>query len=127
MSPGILMYRGFRTERKAKLKALHAVFQIVGLLFAIIALVAVVDSHNLHTDAEGKPAPIPNFYSLHSWMGLAVFILFCCQVSRPLLVDGMELSAMESVTYTYCIYLNGLSINLFRTLPPIIVGLMLLA
>uniref|UniRef100_A0A2P2HZH0 Cytochrome b561-like n=1 Tax=Hirondellea gigas TaxID=1518452 RepID=A0A2P2HZH0_9CRUS len=76
---GLLIYRGFRTERKPKLKVLHALLQVAALVFAIIALVAVLDSHNLHTDAEGNPAPIPNFYSIHSWLGLTVIILFCCQ------------------------------------------------
>lgn len=76
---GMLMYRGFRTERKHKLKLLHAGVQVGSFVLTIVGLVAVFDSHNLKKDAEGNPAPIPNMYSMHSWMGMAVCILFCLQ------------------------------------------------
>lgn len=66
-----MVYRGFRTSRKKNLKWAHAATHFVVLLLVIIGLVAVFDSHNL-----AKPNPIPNLYSLHSWIGLTAVILF---------------------------------------------------
>jgi cytochrome b-561 len=60
--------------RKRRLKLIHGGIMIFTLLLTIIALVAVFDSHNL------KSPPIPNMYTLHSWVGLTSVILFCCQV-----------------------------------------------
>ena len=82
--PGILMYRMFRNERKRKLKLLHAGIMISAFLCAVIALKAVFDSHNLnpckHPSQEGDTCPLPNLYSLHSWLGLLTVILFLFQV-----------------------------------------------
>lgn len=69
----ILMYRMLRTTTKLYVKILHGVIQVAVLVFATIALKAVFDSHN-------KPIkPIPNMYSLHSWIGLTAVILFGLQ------------------------------------------------
>ena len=82
---GILMYRMFRNERKRKLKLLHAGIMIAVFFLTVIALKAVFDSHNLKPCAkpseEGDFCPIPNLYSLHSWMGLITVILFLFQVN----------------------------------------------
>ncbi|CAI5445003.1 unnamed protein product [Caenorhabditis angaria] len=75
----ILVYRVFRNERKKFSKTLHVVLHSVILVFMFTALKAVFDYHNLHKDADGKPAPIVNLVSLHSWIGMAVVISFCMQ------------------------------------------------
>lgn len=69
----ILVYRGFRMARKKNLKYSHAAIHLTVLVAVIIALVAVFDSHNY------AATPIPNLYSLHSWVGLTAVILFACQ------------------------------------------------
>jgi cytochrome b-561 len=51
---------------------------ISAFLLTVIGLKAVFDSHNLKT-TDGKPTPIANLYSLHSWMGIITVILFAMQ------------------------------------------------
>jgi len=69
----ITLYRGFRYARKKTLKLSHAsVFGVIMLLI-ILALIAVFNSHNMASP------PIPNLYSLHSWVGLSAIIVFGCQ------------------------------------------------
>ena len=62
-----------RNVTKIYVKILHALVQVAAFIFSTVALKAVFDSHN-------KPQkPIPNLYSLHSWVGLITVILFCMQ------------------------------------------------
>lgn len=75
----ILVYRGFRYARKRPLKYTHAGLHAAAFFFTVIALVAVFDSHNLNKNEKGIDAPIPNMYSLHSWVGLSAVILFSLQ------------------------------------------------
>lgn len=70
----IIIYRVFAKYPKGIVKAMHGVIQAIALLFTVVGLKAVLDSHNL-------PAkPIPNFYSMHSWLGLLTIGLFILQL-----------------------------------------------
>lgn len=70
----ILIYRSLRNLRKKQLKLIHAGIHFSVLILIIIAQIAVFDSHNF-----AKPNPIPNLYSLHSWVGLTAIIIFVLQ------------------------------------------------
>ncbi|KAG8432430.1 hypothetical protein GDO86_016905 [Hymenochirus boettgeri] len=70
----IIVYRLPWTWNCSKLlmKCIHAGLHLTALIFAIVALVAVFDFHNAKN--------IPNLYSLHSWIGLTVVILYGLQL-----------------------------------------------
>ncbi|XP_054265492.1 plasma membrane ascorbate-dependent reductase CYBRD1-like isoform X2 [Macrosteles quadrilineatus] len=69
----ILVYRALRTIRKKTLKLIHAAIHFVVLVLVLIAFIAVLDSHNLAVPA------IPNFYSLHSWLGIVTVLIYVLQ------------------------------------------------
>jgi len=75
----ILVYRVFRHERKRFSKLLHLTLHSMSFIFFVVALRAVWESHDLHRDQEGKLAPLPNLYSLHSWIGFSTILAWCTQ------------------------------------------------
>ncbi|KFP08954.1 Cytochrome b561, partial [Egretta garzetta] len=68
----LLVYRVFRHEAKRSTKVLHALLHGLALVIALVGIVAVFESHR----AKG----IPDMYSLHSWCGMAAFVLYLLQV-----------------------------------------------
>ncbi|XP_073401966.1 plasma membrane ascorbate-dependent reductase CYBRD1 isoform X2 [Dendrobates tinctorius] len=70
----ILVYRLPWTWKCSKLlmKCIHAGLHLTATVLVVVALVAVFDFHNAKN--------IPNMYSLHSWVGLTVVILFVLQL-----------------------------------------------
>ena len=80
---GALIYRVIppRSEsHKLRLKIGHALTMILAFVLMVIGLQAAFDSHNLARDKENQPAPKPNMYTLHSWVGILAATLFGCQV-----------------------------------------------
>lgn len=89
----MLIYRTQRNVRKRRLKLTHAGIMLFIVFLTVIALVAVFDSHNLASP------PLPNMYSLHSWVGLTTVILFCCQVNLQNLLDNLQIHM--SILFVY--------------------------
>jgi len=54
-------------------KAIHVALQSAAIIVMSVGLVAVFRFHN-----EADP-PIDNLYSMHSWVGMAVVVIFCVQ------------------------------------------------
>lgn len=77
MGEAILAYRApllnTRGDRGAA-KAYHAALQAAALVCVVLGVTAAFKSHTLK-----KPVPIPNLYSSHSWLGLAVLALLAAQ------------------------------------------------
>jgi len=79
---GALIYRVIpprSDNHKLRLKIGHALTMILAFVIMVIGLQAAFDSHNLAVDKEGNPAPKPNMYTLHSWVGILAATLFTCQ------------------------------------------------
>jgi len=79
---GALIYRVIPAKNdghKLKLKIGHALTMMAAFVLMVIGLQAAFDSHNLARDKENKPAPKPNMYTLHSWVGILAATLFGCQ------------------------------------------------
>lgn len=64
---------------RSQRKAWHVALQSTAALLTILAVVAAFKSHTLK-----KPAPMPNLYSTHSYLGMMVLVLFGLQVQKLL-------------------------------------------
>lgn len=67
----LLVYRVFRSETKRTTKVLHGLLHVLAFVIALVGLVAVFDYHRKKGYAD--------LYSLHSWCGLLVFVLYAVQ------------------------------------------------
>ncbi|XP_040845323.1 transmembrane ascorbate-dependent reductase CYB561 [Ochotona curzoniae] len=67
----LLVYRVFRKEPKRTTKIVHGLLHVFAFVIALVGLVAVFDYH--------KKKGYQDLYSLHSWCGLLVFILYLVQ------------------------------------------------
>ncbi|XP_008010367.2 transmembrane ascorbate-dependent reductase CYB561 isoform X1 [Chlorocebus sabaeus] len=67
----LLVYRVFRNEAKRTTKVLHGLLHVFALVIALVGLVAVFDYHRKKGYAD--------LYSLHSWCGILVFVLYFVQ------------------------------------------------
>lgn len=71
----ILQYRTFRDSKKQNLKNQHAIIHGCVLIFVLLAATAALASHLFASP------PTPNFYTLHSWIGVITVVMFLSQVS----------------------------------------------
>ncbi|XP_051564107.1 plasma membrane ascorbate-dependent reductase CYBRD1 isoform X1 [Myxocyprinus asiaticus] len=71
---------------KQMMKFIHAGLNILAFILAVISVVAVFDFHNAKN--------IPNMYSLHSWVGLAVVILYPVQIVMGVTVYLIPVTSM---------------------------------
>ncbi|CAL8074978.1 unnamed protein product [Orchesella dallaii] len=69
----MLFYRMMTCCRKIYVKLLHTIFHAFAIACIAIGFLTVWDSHELVNPK------IPNFYSLHSWLGLTTMGLFAIQ------------------------------------------------
>ena len=76
----MLVYRSCRCCRRIWSKLLHTMFHMLGIPCVVLGFIAVWDYHSLKKDEEGNSAPIPHFYSIHSWLGLVTMGLALLQV-----------------------------------------------
>lgn len=67
----LLVYRVFRNEAKRTTKVLHWLLHAFAFIIALVGLVAVFDYH--------KKKGYADLYSLHSWCGVLVFVLYFVQ------------------------------------------------
>lgn len=76
----ILHFRTFRSVKKQDVKIQHAIIHGCIIIFVLFAGWAAFASH-----LYSKP-PIPNLYSLHSWLGVLTITMFLSQVCKILIV-----------------------------------------
>ncbi|XP_054724656.1 transmembrane ascorbate-dependent reductase CYB561-like isoform X2 [Uloborus diversus] len=67
----ILVYRVFAFLPKPLLKIIHGLLHVAAIILAAIGLAAVFWNH--------RRTLKPDLYSIHSWIGLATYIMFCLQ------------------------------------------------
>ncbi|XP_010635812.1 cytochrome b561 isoform X1 [Fukomys damarensis] len=67
----LLVYRVFRKEAKHTTKVLHGLLHVFAFIISLVGLVAVFDYHRKMGYAD--------LYSLHSWCGILVFVLYFVQ------------------------------------------------
>ena len=68
----MLVFRLCRSCSKVPLKIVHAIIQAAALVFAAVGLAAAFDYHDRVSLAD--------MFTLHSWLGLIVVILYGLQV-----------------------------------------------
>jgi len=78
MLAAIISYKGLPFQKKSK-KLIHLVLHAMALILGIIGIYAVFKFHN--------EMGILNLYSLHSWLGIGVIVLYGIQVNHSNLLS----------------------------------------
>uniref|UniRef100_A0A0G4HMA9 Cytochrome b561 domain-containing protein n=1 Tax=Chromera velia CCMP2878 TaxID=1169474 RepID=A0A0G4HMA9_9ALVE len=85
MAEAMLMFRVTDMSRPL-MKTVHAVLNTLGVACTCVGMWAVFAFKARFVNAQGEPAPIPDMYSSHSWVGMAVFALSNLQLVVSVLV-----------------------------------------
>jgi len=93
----ITVYRGARNTPKKKTKLIHMVLQLAALTLSILGIIFAFDSHNYENP------PIPNLYTLHSWMGILTTSVFVCQWATGFffLLASLCINGIEEKNHAY--------------------------
>jgi len=75
----MLVYRSCRCCRRIWNKLLHTMFHCLALPATALGFLAAYDYHQERVREDGSPDPIPHFYSIHSWLGLATMGVYATQ------------------------------------------------
>lgn len=70
-------------SRRGTMKAIHGYIWVASFLIGMVAMVAVVKSHN-----DAVSGYIANLYSFHSWVGVLVISLYILQLTIGILAFG---------------------------------------
>jgi cytochrome b-561 len=76
----------FRNWNRPKSKTLHGLGWSIGILCMSIALIAVFRSHN-----DPVSGYIANMYSMHSWVGTSVFLMYTLQFGSGMISFGFPI------------------------------------
>lgn len=71
----IISYKALPLKKEVK-KLIHLVFHAIALILGIVGIYTAFKYHN--------ESGIANLYSLHSWLGIGVIVLYGIQVNKPL-------------------------------------------
>ena len=71
---GMMAYKTIAAEKPVQ-KFIHMLLHLIAICMGIIGIHAVLKFHNKEN--------IEDFYSLHSWVGIATFSIFLLQVKQP--------------------------------------------
>lgn len=74
----MLVYRSCRCCRRIWNKLLHTMFHLLAIPCTVLGFLAAFDYHQ-QREKDGQPDPIPHFYSIHSWLGLATMATYAIQ------------------------------------------------
>ncbi|KAG6650678.1 hypothetical protein CIPAW_06G059500 [Carya illinoinensis] len=68
---GMMAFNTVEAERKVR-KFIHMTFHLIAICLGIVGIKAVFKFHDMMNNS-------PDVYSLHSWIGISTFTLFCLQ------------------------------------------------
>jgi len=127
----ILLYRICRCCRRIYVKLLHTVFHALAIPCVAIGFIAVLEYHN------NDRIRLPNFYSMHSWIGFVAMglfaiqfvvgffsflVLLCCEGAtsafRAALVPIHASFGLTTFMLAIAACLTGLTEKVFNVLPP---------